>query len=300
MKDKITLLDGAMGTELRNKGCTVPSHLDSIWSAQVLLDNPAMVQQVHQEYIEAGADVIIANNYAVTQDLLDRVNLGYRLKELTELSATLAQQAKSISGADVQIAGSLPPLNTSYRADLVGTTPSIIKKYQEILDVLAPKVDIIIIETMASSREAIGALEACKGLDKEVWLSYTLHGNRKNRLPSGELLEQAIHAVTPYDFQAQLINCSATNQLTEGLKVVAQHSGRPYGGYANPEEVRTYSDWQGLDKQPEDLRKASTQAVDIPQYLQAVEQWIQLGATIIGGCCRTRPEHIRAIRNSIN
>jgi len=299
MSKKITLLDGAMGTELRNKGCVVPSHLDSIWSAQVLMDNPAVVTQVHQEYIEAGADIIIANNYAVTQDLLERVGLRHQLKDLTQLSIDLAKQARQATKSNIKIAGSLPPLNTSYRADLVDTSPSIIKKYQEILEVLASEVDLIIIETMASSREALGALEACRGIDKEVWLSYTLHGNRQNILPSGEPLQAALEAVDSYNFQAQLLNCCATNQLTGGLQLIAQKNNRPFGGYANPEQVHTYSDLKGVDEQPEDLRKANTTSIGIPKYLEEVNKWLHLGATIIGGCCRTRPAHIRAIKNNI-
>ena len=293
MIKKITLLDGAMGTELRNKGCSVPSHLNSIWSAQVLIDNPAMVTQVHKEYIEAGADVIIVNNYAVTHDLLERVNLQYQLQSMTEQSVDLAIKARQETKSEVKIAGSLPPLNTSYRADLVGTTPTIIKKYKEILEVLLPKVDLIIIESMASSREAIGALEACKGIDKKVWLSFTLHGNRKNTLPSGEHLSTALEAVAAYNYQAQLINCCATNQLTEALKLVANQKNKPFGGYANPERVHTFSEKQGLDKTPEEARKANARAIEIPQYLEDVKKWVEMGATIIGGCCRTRPAHIQ-------
>ena len=79
-QSSITILDGAMGTALRDKGCYVPSHLDSIWSAQVLLDQPAMVKKVHKEYIEAGVDIITTNNYAVTPDLLGRVHLSHQLQ----------------------------------------------------------------------------------------------------------------------------------------------------------------------------------------------------------------------------
>ena len=72
----ITLLDGGMGTEIRRRGCNVPSHLNSIWSAQALMDNPEVVRQIHTDYINAGADIIITNNYAVTHNLLKRKNIG--------------------------------------------------------------------------------------------------------------------------------------------------------------------------------------------------------------------------------
>ncbi len=300
MERKITLLDGAMGTELRNRGCTIPSHLDSIWSAQALIDHPDIVRRVHEDYIAAGADIIIANNYAVTQDLLARVDRRHQLQELTNLAVELAIQARKPAARPVKIAGSLPPLNTSYRADLVGEHATIVRKYAEILEVLGPITDLIIIESMASSREAIGALEACKVVEQEVWISFTLHGNRKNTLPSGESLTEAIEAISTFEYGAMLINCCATNQLSEAIKVLADATSLPFGGYANPERIHTYSNMEGIDTDPEDARKSGADPIGVPEYLTDVEQWIDLGANIIGGCCRTRPDHIRGIRNYID
>ena len=143
-------------------------------------------------------------------------------------------------------------------------------------------------------------MEACKAFDHEIWLSFTLHGNRKNTLPSGELLTEAIEAVSSYDFQAMLINCCATNQLTDAMRLLAQYTTLPYGGYANPERVHTYGDSIGVDRDPEGSRKSSAASIDIPQYISDVKDWVELGATIVGGCCRTRPAHIRKIREYLD
>jgi len=159
---------------------------------------------------------------------------------------------------------------------------------------------LIILESMASSQEAAGALEACKAFDHEIWLSFTLHGNRKNTLPSGEYLTDAIDAVSDYNFQAMLINCCATNQLTAAMKLLSQHTTLPFGGYANPERVHTFGDLIGLDTDPEGARKSSASSIDIPQYLADVKDWVELGATIVGGCCRTRPAHIQQIRQYLD
>lgn len=299
MSTAITLLDGAMGTELRDRGCTVPSHLNSIWSAQVLLDAPETVREVHEDYIDAGADVVIANNYAVTHDLLERVGMGDRVQELTELAVDLALQAKQNSGKEVKVAGSVPPLNTSYRADLVGDYTSIVAKYAEIVEVLAAKADLIMIETMASSLEAKAALEACKSVDKPIYLGFTLQGNRKNTLPSGESLDEAIEAIKSYDFQALLLNCCATNQITEGLEVIAGTTNLPFGGYANPQRITQFSTLDGVDKDPEGSRKESAITLGVEAYLKEVKDWLKLGATIVGGCCHTKPAFIRAMREEI-
>ena len=88
MKNKITLIDGAMGTEIRARGCEVPSHHSSIWSAKALMDNPDVVKEIHKDYILAGADIIVTNNYAVTHNLLKRENLDHKLSDLTSVSYT--------------------------------------------------------------------------------------------------------------------------------------------------------------------------------------------------------------------
>ena len=93
MKNKITLIDGAMGTEIRARGCEVPSHHSSIWSAKALMDNPDVVKEIHKDYILAGADIIVTNNYAVTHNLLKRENLEHKLSDLTSLSIDIAKSA---------------------------------------------------------------------------------------------------------------------------------------------------------------------------------------------------------------
>ena len=103
MNDKITLIDGAMGTQIRARGYEVPSHHSSIWSAQALMDNPHIVKEIHKDYISAGAEIITTNNYAVTQNLLERENLGHRLEELTSLSIDIAKEAKKESGKNIKM-----------------------------------------------------------------------------------------------------------------------------------------------------------------------------------------------------
>ena len=124
MYDKITILDGAMGTELRKRGVKVGGYKSSIWSAFALIEDPDAIRKLHEDYISAGAEVITVNNYAVTRRLLSREKMENRLEELTLLACDLANQARDNSKKNVSIAGSLPPLDTSYRADLVG-------KYEE-------------------------------------------------------------------------------------------------------------------------------------------------------------------------
>ena len=300
MNDKITLIDGAMGTQIRARGYEVPSHHSSIWSAQALMDNPHIVKEIHKDYISAGAEIITTNNYAVTQNLLERENLGHRLEELTSLSIDIAKEAKKESGKNIKIAASLPPLDTSYRPDLVGDITSIEKKYMEIVDIVKDRVDLIIIETMSSSMEASGALSACAKADIEVWLGYTLQGIRKNILPSGENLIDAINKVKHFNISAYVINCSSANITTEAIKLLSNEIDKPFGGYANSVNVNQIIDGDDEVDNAEDLQVENQQLINEIDYSVIVKNWIDNGATIVGGCCGTSPEHIKKINDLIS
>jgi len=300
MNDKVTLIDGAMGTQIRARGYEVPSHHSSIWSAQALMDNPHIVKEIHKDYISAGAEIITTNNYAVTQNLLERENLGHRLEELTSLSIDIAKEAKKESGKNIKIAASLPPLDTSYRPDLVGDITSIEKKYMEIVDIVKDRVDLIIIETMSSSMEASGALSACAKTDIEVWLGYTLQGIRKNILPSGENLIDAINKVKHFNISAYVINCSSANITTEAIKLLSNEIDKPFGGYANSVNVNQIIDGDDEVDNAENLQVENQQLINAIDYSVIVKNWIDNGATIVGGCCGTSPEHIKKINYLIS
>ncbi|MFM1593944.1 MAG: homocysteine S-methyltransferase family protein [Woeseiaceae bacterium] len=300
MNNKVTLIDGAMGTEIRARGFEVPSHTNSIWSAQALIDNPDVVKDIHKDYILAGAEVITTNNYAVTQNLLRRENIRDKLKELTLLSIDIAKQARENTNHSVKIAASLPPLDTSYRPDLVGDMDSIVRKYSEIVNIVKDKVDLIIIETMSSSIEAIGALTACKNAGIEVWLGYTLHGVRENTLPSGESLLDALNAVKHFDVDAYLINCCSADITSKAMKIFANELNKPFGGYANSEIIDHMEHGDDSLDNAENLQRESRQSIDANQYSKIVEEWITSGASIVGGCCRTTPKHIKKIHQLIN
>ena len=149
--NKLLIGDGGMGSELRFRGVEVPSHIESIWSALALTTNTQIIKEVHLDYIEAGAQYITANNYAVTQPILERADLADQLEDLTLLSLSIARDAIKESGKDIKLAASLPPLETSYRADLILDYSKMYDQYQELANILEGEVDIIICETMAHS-----------------------------------------------------------------------------------------------------------------------------------------------------
>ena len=298
MKDLI-IGDGAMGTELRRRGVKVPSHIESIWSALALKEAPDTVEKIHTDYIEAGSDYITTNNYAVTRPILSRDNFDNELESLTIKSIEIAKAALSkTKKRDIKILGSLPPLETSYRADLILKEEEMNKQYSEIANILKDKVDIIICETMASALEAKCALKAALETNMPVWLSWTLHGDVRNTLPSGETVNQAFLELNGLEPDAYLINCCAANLVTPSIKALRELTDIPIGGYANAENV-------ALDKANSNLKLAAERhwdsAIEINEktYLEEAKLWIKEGASIVGGCCRTKPSYIKELSNNL-
>lgn len=296
----VTLLDGGMGFELKLRGVKVPSHTESIWSALALIEDPDAVVDVHAAYIEAGADVLTTNNYSVTPPILAREGMEHRVEELTELAVDLAEKACSLAGRRPRLAGSFPPLETSYRADLVKGRDEVLEGYRRIASGLAGRVDLIICETLASSHEAVWACEAASETGLEFWISWTLQGTRLNTLPSGEGLSEAFSALGELNPSAYLVNCCGANFVTAAIPVLTELTTAPVGGYANAERVVPDDARAGVDHDPESAQRNAATVLDPEAYASEVRRWLEAGASVVGGCCGTRPKHIRRLRDMLS
>ena len=291
--------DGGMGTELRRRGVKVPSHVESIWSALALKEASSIVEEIHIDYIEAGSDYITTNNYAVTRPILSREDLDKELESLTLKSIEIAQSAisKSKKGG-IKILGSLPPLETSYRSDLILHEEEMDKQYFEIANILKDKVDIIICETMASALEAKCALRAALNTNMPVWVSWTLQGNQMNTLPSGETVNDAFAKLVGLEPEAYLVNCCAANLVTPSLNALNELTDTRLGAYANAENIQIESN-PPQSKLAEERHWESATEIDEKTYLKEANKWIKEGASIVGGCCRTRPSYIKELSENL-
>lgn len=285
------ILDGGMGRELRFRGVDI---LSTIWSANALLVAPEVVRAVHADYIAAGAQVITTNTYGVIRHELAREGVAHRLRELNELAGQLAVEARDAAPHPVWIAGSLPPLNGSYRPDRVWPFEQAAPLYREQAGILAPYVDLFLCETMSSAAEAFAAASAACATGKPVWVAYTLHEDRSGRLRSGETIAQAAQALAGLPIAGFLANCCAPEAITAALPALLA-TGAPYvGGYANT-FTPVPETWTLDGSEPGDGLLGLRADLDPAAYLAHAAAWRQAGATVIGGCCGTRPAHIAAI-----
>ncbi|MEZ5776762.1 MAG: homocysteine S-methyltransferase family protein [Paracoccaceae bacterium] len=282
----ITLLDGGMGQELVARSGDAPTPL---WATQVMIDHPGLVRAVHEDYFAAGATVATTNTYAIHHDRLSRFGLDDRFAALHMQAVAEAAAARADHGSG-RIAGSLGPLVASYRPETHPPHGEAVAKYAEIASLLAPAVDLFIAETVPSLAHARAVLEGAKSGGRPVWLSVTVDDEDGTLLRSGEAVAD-IGPIAKGVCAAVLANCSAPEAMAAAIGVL-RGFGLPYGAYANgfqqitKEFLKDNATVDTLDARPE---------MTPGLYADFAMRWVDLGATIIGGCCETTPAHIAAI-----
>ena len=292
LENRAVLLDGGMGRELRFRGVDVP---ETIWSAGALITDPDVVRQIHVDYIAAGADMITTNTYGIIRSDLSNVGIADRFGELNNLACNLALEARGRSPRDVLIAGSLPPLRGSFRPDLVGPIDEIESLYQEQAELLAPYVDLLLCETMSSAVEGRAAARAACSTAKPVWVAWTLNEDRSGNLRSGESIAEAVAALEGLPVSGFLANCCAPESITRAIPHLVAAGGKWAGGYAN-----TFNpipqDWTLDGDKDSDGLLTLREDLGPDRYAANVTNWLAAGATVVGGCCGTRPAHIEKMR----
>ena len=279
----IILLDGGMGQELVHRAGDRPTPL---WSTQVMLDHPGLVAQVHADYRNAGATVHTTNTYAILRDRLDGTGAE------DQFEALYAAALKEAEGVGV-LAGAIGPLGASYRPDLMPAHEVAVAAYTEVANILAPKVDLIICETVASLAHARAVLEAAAATGKPVWLAMTVDDADGTRLRSGEPLADVFAMAGAAS--AILANCSVPEAIDAAMGVLAT-GDKPFGGYANG--FTKISDGFLGDKPTVDALTAR-QDLGPDVYARHAMSWIAQGATIVGGCCEVGPAHIAMLAEEI-
>jgi S-methylmethionine-dependent homocysteine/selenocysteine methylase len=290
----VVLLDGGMGQELLNRSA---NKAPMLWSAHYLMSEPALVEAVHREYIEAGARVLTINAYSATFTRMAMVDAIDRVPQLQRTACEMALKARDASGAagsNVSVAGCLPPLNGTYRPDRVRSFEINLDEYRRLAALQAPHVDLFICETMSSAEEARAAATAASETGKPVWVSWSLEDGGSSRLRSGETIAQAHRALDGLPVQALLANCCHPESITAGMPELVG-LGLPAGGYANG--------FTGIPKtfipgKTKELLSAR-QDLGLQPYARFALQWVGQGAVIVGGCCEVGTAHIAQLRDDL-
>lgn len=287
---RIVLLDGGMGQELIRRTGAAPAPL---WSAQVMLDAPQAVEDLHLDYIRAGARVITLNAYSAEPTRLRKFGDPADFAKLQRAACDLARRARDragAAGAGVRIAGCLPPLEWSYRPEIARTAEGAEPVYAEVVARQEPHVDLFLCETMAASGEALGAARAAAASAKPVWVSWTVAEHGAGLLRSGESIAAAAAALGSLPVSALLVNCSSPEAVGAAMPAL-KATGRPFGGYANA--FAPFETGHAVGSTVESL--AARADLGPAAYADHATGWVEQGAGLVGGCCETGPAHIAAI-----
>lgn len=284
----MTILDGSIGQELVHRLGQAPTPL---WSTKVMRDRPDLVEVVHLDYFRAGADVATLNTYPLLRNRLNNNGIGDQFELLHTTAREIAVRARDAHGSG-RLASALGPLGASYRPDLAPPVPEAAQEYAEIVALHDAHVDLHLIETASGLRLAEGALAGCADATKPVWLAVSVNDHDGTVLRSGEPLADVLSLIDRYVPQALLINCSTPEAVSQGLGVIRDH-GIPFGGYANG--FTEIADAFKVVQQTVDTLEARTD-LSPAAYADFVEDWVALGATIVGGCCEVGPAHIAELK----
>lgn len=295
------VLDGALATELEARGCNLS---DALWSAKVLIENPELIYQVHLDYFNAGAQCAITASYQATpQGFLPRGLDERQSLALIAKSVQLAQQARTDylaqhpQAGPLLVAGSVGPYGayladgSEYRGDYHLPQAEMIAFHRPRIAALAQAgVDLLACETLPSFSE----LQALLALLQEefprlgAWFSFTLRDSQ--HLSDGTPLRDVLALLRGNpQVLAVGINCIALENVTPALREFAALSDKPLLVYPNSGEH--------YDAQSKTWHACGAGHGGLPERLA---EWRQLGAQLIGGCCRTTPQDIRAIAAQVS
>ena len=292
MSKSVALLDGGMGQELIRRSGLPPT---PIWATRVMLDNPEMVEELHIDFIRAGARVISLNNYTATPIRLARDASIDLFEPIHKEAIRVAHSARKKSGVErIQISGCMPPLVASYKPELVPSFEVCLEEYQKIAAIQADGVDVLFCETMATIREAKAAAMAASETGLPVVISFTLDDNNPECLRSGETLIDGVKAVTSLGVEAVMVNCSMPETITAALPSLVRAFPK-VGAYANG-----FQSIAALDAGGTVSKLKARQDLTPEKYADYVLGWAAMGAQILGGCCEVGPAHIAAINRALS
>ena len=283
---KPLIMDGAMGTELMRRGIELPLPL---WSSMSNIDQFDQVMNIHKDYIEAGSDILTTNTFRTTPRTF--IKAGYSQNEseiISEQCCNMAIEAAkhAVKKENTLIAGSVAPLEDCYEPFHFPGKEIAKKEFQLIIDRIIRKgVDILLFETMGNYEEIESALQVSNHVDIQRWLSIVL--KNKNSILDGTELQKVVELANKNKIDMVLINCTPVNIILEALDIFLGYRKGKWGVYPNAGENMPTKDGEFVSK------------LDDESFCKAIQDYITLGASVVGSCCGSTPNTVRKISNMI-
>lgn len=277
---KPILLDGAMGTQMMALGIE-PRDM-------VNINNPDLVLSIHEAYIRAGAEIIIANTFNLNRIYVETHKMDLQIEQANKAGVEIAKKACKNGQL---VLGDIGPTGQLLQPFGIYTEDEMIENYMEQAKILDEAgVDGFIIETMTDLREAICSLKACKAISqKPVIVSIAFSKSSKGYTTMmGDTLEDCTKKAISEGATVFGTNCSDLEpaEMADIVSIIRTITDIPIVVQPNAGKPKLVHGQTRYDMSPE-------------EFAQGIEKCIQAGANLIGGCCGTTPEHIARVRELI-
>ena len=284
------VIDGGMGTELEKSG--VPMH-GQIWSAQAILTHPDKLREVHENYIRAGAEVIITNTFSSARHMLEPAGLGARVTEINADAVRLALEARDNAADEpVAIAGSICEWVSS--DEPAWRDPAAVaRSAREQAEIFADAgVDLIAFEMCQQLEFSEAAITAVAGVGLPLWIGVCAQSvPESGRLSVFDYPARDFESLVAClaEFPALCINVMHTPiaDVEAAVRIVKRHWRGPIGIYPESGDF-VMPNWQFVD------------IVEPDRLARLASGWLDDQVRLVGGCCGLGPEHIRALRAAIH
>ena len=285
------ILDGGMGQELLARGMKPNG---TLWSANALLKDEyhQLLLDTHLDFIKSGAEIIVTTTFTTRRLRLRDNKIEDKFEYLNTKAGEIAKKAKE-KNPHILIAGGLPPQYLTYEAD-TRSDSEIKENFYEQAKLLNPFVDFFYFDVLSSVREFRLAIEAIENFDKPYLIG--AHISEGIKLPSGEKVSQIITEIDHKKLLGLMLSCVSPENYELNLNEI-KNLGIPFGFKLNgfittcPKSGYTNNYNKSKSGNPNEFlgqRKDLT-----PKNMALfVKKFKDAGATILGGCCETRPAHI--------
>jgi S-methylmethionine-dependent homocysteine/selenocysteine methylase len=283
------VIDGGMGTELEKAGVPMDG---KVWSGRAVLSHPDVVRQIHENFITAGAEVIIVNTFAAARHMLEPGGYGEHVKEININAVQLAKQAReNVACEPVAIVGSICEWSSSDEPQW-HTPEAVGQSSREQANLLAEAgVDLIALEMCEQSTFSIAATEAALATGLPVWIGMSAQTHKGcdhlSAFDHREIdFESLVQALAPYPAMMMNIMHTPVPDIDQSLEIVRNYWNGPVGIY--PESgYFTMPNWNFVD------------VIDPDELAALAQSWVSNGVRMVGGCCGLGPEHIAAMRQAL-
>ena len=285
---ELVVIDGGTGTEIQRRGGAMD---DATWCAEANLQRPDLVREVHRAYLEAGAELIIANTFATSPLLFATLGRDDEVATIDRAAVRLAREVAAGGGAAV--AGSISTMQPVVAGDdrtdrsHTWTEDEVRERYRRKAGTLAEAgVDVLVMEMMRDTGPSVWATEAAMETGLPVWVGLSFEPG-----PDGGLvgwgrpesaMDDVIAALTATGPDLVAVMHTSIDDTGPALAAVRSRYGGPLGAY--PESGRfAMPDWVFVD------------VIGVDELVDVTRAWIAQGVTVVGGCCGVSPEHIAGL-----